>query len=326
MTLNNIFSTIEQDLLNLNNNLQSMVGARHPVLHAASEHLFAAGGKRIRPALVILIAKATLKDYKNNIYPSHERLAEITEIIHTASLVHDDVIDECITRRGVRTVHNVFSTKVAVLAGDFLFAQSSWYLANLNNLSVVKTISKVITDFAEGEVRQGLISFDSGITINEYIEKSFYKTASLIAASCKGSAMLSGISVIEQNRYYLYGKHIGLAFQIIDDILDIVGTSEQLGKPSGSDLKNGNLTAPILFALTESQELQSLIDREFEESTDVIKAINIIQHTQGIQKAKDLAAEHIQAAINIFNSSQDISDKEYDSLIQISEYILQRLN
>lgn len=322
MNTQNIFLAIENDLNKLNNNLKCMVGARHPVLNAASEHLFAAGGKRIRPVLVILVGQTTLNE--QTITASHQRLAEITEIIHTASLVHDDVIDECITRRGVLTVHNIFSTKVAVLAGDFLFAQSSWYLANLNNLNVVKTISKVITDFAEGEVRQGLTSFDIRMSIHEYTEKSFYKTASLIAASCKGSAMLSKTHKNDQDKYYVYGKHLGLAFQIIDDILDITGSPKQLGKPSGSDLKNGNLTAPILFTLQESIELQKLIDTEFENEKDIQIAINIIKNGNGIIKAKDLAEEHIQTAINILGSLKEEIHK-YSNLVTVSQYVLDRI-
>nr|YP_009313313.1 Prenyl transferase [Dichotomaria marginata]SCW21567.1 Prenyl transferase [Dichotomaria marginata] len=323
MDNSHIFSLLEDDLNNLNYNLKSMVGARHPILNAASEHLFSAGGKRLRPAIVILIAKATLN--KNNILSSHQRLAEITEIIHTASLVHDDVIDECITRRGVNTVHSIFSTKVAVLAGDFLFAQSSWYLANLNNLNVVTTISKVITDFAEGEVRQGLIHFDPTISIDEYIEKSFYKTASLIAASCKGSAMLSEINYHQENQCYLYGKHLGLAYQIIDDILDIISSSSNLGKPIGSDLKNGNLTAPIFFTLIESAELNNMINSEFENESDIKKAITIIKSSNGIKKAKDLAEEHIQTAIHIINYLCHINQDKYHGLVLMGQYILQRI-
>ena len=148
----NIFKFIENDLNILNNNLKRMVGAKHPILYAAAEHLFNAKGKRIRPAIVLLVSKAIAKNnMDNNILAEQKRLAEITEIIHTASLVHDDVLDDGETRRGINTVHSKFNTKIAVLAGDFLFAQSSWYLANLNNLAVVQTISKVITDFAEGE-------------------------------------------------------------------------------------------------------------------------------------------------------------------------------
>ena len=192
-----------------------------------------------------------------------------------------------------KSFHSLYNNKIAILAGDFLFAQSSWYLANLDNLSVVKTISKVITDFAEGEVRQGKIQFNCYISMNEYIEKSFYKTASLIAASCQGSAMLSNLDHSQQNRYYIYGKHIGLAFQIIDDILDITGSYKNLGKPTGSDLRNGNLTAPALFTLAERPDLQQLIENEFENDLDINKAITIICNGQGLKKAKDLAEEHI---------------------------------
>nr|YP_009314130.1 Prenyl transferase [Izziella formosana]SCW22384.1 Prenyl transferase [Izziella formosana] len=324
MKTQEIFTVVEDELKILNKNLKSMVGARHPILHAASEHLFSAGGKRIRPALVILVAQQTSRN--KEISPSHRRLAEITEIIHTASLVHDDVIDECMTRRGVTTVHSLYNNKIAILAGDFLFAQSSWYLANLDNLNVVKTISKVITDFAEGEVRQGMLQFSSHISMNEYIEKSFYKTASLIAASCQGSAMLSNLNHSTQNTYYIYGKHIGLAFQIIDDILDIIGSKQNLGKPTGSDLKNGNLTAPALFTLAEQLELQYLIENEFENDSDVEKAITIICDGQGIKKAKDLAEEHIQTAISSLPQNNfHNEDESLYALVMIGEYILQQI-
>nr|YP_009314335.1 Prenyl transferase [Liagora harveyana]SCW22589.1 Prenyl transferase [Liagora harveyana] len=326
MKTQEIFTVVEDELKILDKNLKSMVGARHPILNAASEHLFSAGGKRLRPALVILVAQQTLK--KSSIRPSQRRLAEITEIIHTASLVHDDVIDECITRRGVTTVHSLYNNKIAILAGDFLFAQSSWYLANLDNLNVVKTISKVITDFAEGEVRQGMIQFNSAISMSEYIEKSFYKTASLIAASCQGSAMLSDLDRAQQSQYYIYGKHIGLAFQIIDDILDITGSYKNLGKPTGSDLKNGNLTAPVLFGLIEDIDLQHLIENEFENNIDIEKAITIICNGQGLKKAKDLAEEHIQTAISSLPQQSfhnDNENKSFYALIMIGEYILQQI-
>nr|YP_009397249.1 prenyl transferase [Thuretia quercifolia]ARW66435.1 prenyl transferase [Thuretia quercifolia] len=317
-----LFLSINQEISQLNVNLQKMAQANHPILYAAAKHLFKTGGKRIRPSIIFIIAKVTTND--NIIRPEHKRLAEITEIIHTASLMHDDVIDDCDTRRGLNTVHNVFNTKIAILAGDFLFAQSSWYLANLNNLEVVKVISKVITDFAEGEVRQGLTNFDTFISIEDYIEKSFYKTATLIACSCKATAMLSKTPLNIQNDFYLYGKHLGLAFQIIDDILDITSKEDKLGKPSGSDLKNGNLTAPLIFALEEKPEILRFINQEFQNKDDIKKAINIIKKTKGIQKAKDLAEEHIQLAIHIIKSKFTCNDTYI--LLLISDYILKRFN
>jgi len=241
------FQLIEQELNLLEINLKKLVKSKHAILDVAAEHLFTAGGKRLRPAIVFLVAKATKKEKSIKFF--HRRLAEITEIIHTASLVHDDVVDECSVRRGVKTVHTSFNVPIAVLAGDFLFGQSSWYLANLNNLEVVKIISKVITDFAEGEIRQGISKFNLQLSIDEYIEKSFLKTASLIASSCKGSVILTENNYHIANNLYNYGKYLGLAFQIIDDILDLISNAEVIGKPIGSDLKNGNLTAPIFFSL-----------------------------------------------------------------------------
>nr|YP_009396008.1 prenyl transferase [Dasya naccarioides]ARW65194.1 prenyl transferase [Dasya naccarioides] len=320
ITSKNLFSPVNSEISQLNSNLEKMIGAKNRILYAASKHLFSKGGKRIRPSLIFFIAKITAPNYI--ILPEHKRLAEITEIIHTASLVHDDVIDDCDIRRGLESVHSTFNTKIAVLAGDFLFAQSSWYLANLNNLEVVKTISKVITDFAEGEIRQGLTSFDTTISIDDYMEKSFYKTATLIACSCKATAILSKCSKNTQNDFYAYGKHFGLAFQIIDDILDITSSKEQLGKPAGSDLKNGNLTAPVIFALEENPELYKIINQEFQQSADVKTTIKNIKKTKGIQKSKDMAEEHIQLAINIIEERFKCTHSQ--KLMLINDYIINR--
>ncbi len=317
-----MFSKIQQELNTLNKNLGTMTGPRHPVLYAAADHLFQAGGKRIRPSIILLIGKATSKN--GQLKNDHMRLAEIAEIIHTASLLHDDVIDDCNTRRGFGTVNSRFSNKIAILAGDFLFAQSSWYLANLNNLEVVKIISKVITDFAEGEVQQALNSFETSMSIDSYINKSFYKTASLIASSCKASAIISNNDINTQNQFYNYGKHLGLAFQITDDILDIIGTKKTIGKPAGSDFKNGNLTSPLLFALNESPELYRLIEREFSEPGDTEKALKIIHSTNGIEQAKDLATEHAQACIQYLK--QMPSNKYIEDLTFLSEHIINRIH
>nr|QUE29920.1 preA [Erythrocladia irregularis] len=316
------FSLIEKDIDLLNNNLKTMVGAKHPILYAAAEHLFKAGGKRIRPVIVLLVSKATVKNYV--ILNPQRRLAEITEIIHTASLVHDDVLDDCSTRRGIQTVHSTFDTKIAVLAGDFLFAQSSWYLANLGQLNVVKIISKVITDFAEGEVRQGSTHFDTSVSIDNYVEKSFYKTASLIAASCQGAAMLTQTSEEVYNSLYYYGKHLGLAFQIIDDVLDITSSSQVLGKPQGADLVNGNLTAPILFTLYEKPCLKEYIEREFGRKNDIQHCLSIIQNNKGLQKSKDLASEHIQTALSCLECLNE-DNKYVTELKKLAQYTLERL-
>nr|ARW64990.1 prenyl transferase [Polysiphonia sertularioides] len=316
-------TSIKEELIQLDHNLYKMIAADNQILYSAAQQLFNAGGKRIRPTIVLLIAKLTSLDDKINI--EQKRLAEITEIIHTASLLHDDIIDNCETRRGMDTVHSTFNNKIAVLAGDFLFAQSSWYLGNLNNLNVVKTISKIITDFAEGEIKQGIKSFDKEISTEEYIEKSFYKTASLIACSCKATILLGKNSYIENNDFYLYGKHLGLAFQIIDDILDVIGTEEEIGKPGGLDLKNGNFTAPLIFTLNKKRKLHKLISNEFQFKEDRNEAINFIKTTNSIQKAKDLAVEHVQLAINIIQK-QDLETNAKKTMLLVCCHIINRIN
>jgi all-trans-nonaprenyl-diphosphate synthase len=316
-----LFSPVEADLRLLTDNLKQLVGARHPILYAAAEHLFGAGGKRLRPAIVLLLSRATMAG--EEITAKHRRLAEITEMIHTASLVHDDVIDEAELRRGVPTVHSSFGNRIAVLAGDFLFAQSSWYLANLDNLAVVKLLSEVIMDLAEGEIQQGLNRFDTSLSIDAYLEKSYYKTASLIANSSKAAGILSGVSPEMAKNLYSYGRHIGLAFQIVDDILDFTASSEALGKPAGSDLKSGNLTAPVLYALEEKPYLEGLIEREFAQDGDLEQALALIADSRGIERSRELAAHHAQQAVE---KLADLPASEpLQALIELADYVLSRL-
>ena len=156
---------------------------------------------------------------------------------------------------GKRTVNTVFGTRVAVLVGDYLFAQSSNNLANLDNLEVIKLISKVIADFANGEVSQMGNLFNADTTLETYLDKSFYKTATLIAASCRSEAVFSGADEALKADMYAYGRHLGLAFQVVDDILDVTATSEQLGKTAGKDVAVNKATYPSLLGLEESRRI-----------------------------------------------------------------------
>ena len=316
-----LFSPVEADLALLTDNLKNLVGARHKILYAAAEHLFGAGGKRIRPAIVLLLARAVSPDQEPT--SRHRRLAEITEMIHTASLVHDDVVDESATRRGVPTVHSRFGNKVAILAGDFLFAQSSWYLANLDNLDVVKLLSRVIMDLAEGEIRQGLKQFDTTLSLDAYLDKSYYKTATLIANSSKAVGVLSDLPEDEAENLYQFGRHLGLAYQVVDDILDFTSSDEVLGKPAASDLRSGNLTAPALYAMQEVPYLKTLIEREFSQPEDVEQAIDLVHNSSGIQQAMDLANYHGQQALDCLSKLPPSASRQ--ALEDISEYVLRRI-
>ncbi|CAL0310710.1 unnamed protein product [Lupinus luteus] len=293
-----LFDVVADDLKTLNKNLQSIVGAENPVLMSAAEQIFSAGGKRMRPALVFLVSRATAELLGlNELTVKHRRLAEIIEMIHTASLIHDDVLDESDLRRGKETVHQLFGTRVAVLAGDFMFAQSSWYLANLENIEVIKLISQVIKDFASGEIKQASSLFDCDVQLDEYLVKSYYKTASLIAASTKGAAIFSGADNIIAEKMYEYGKNLGLSFQVVDDILDFTQSAEQLGKPAATDLSKGNLTAPVIFAMEKEPKLRDIIESEFSEPGSLDEAIELVKSCGGIERAQELAKEKADLAI-----------------------------
>lgn len=321
-SVTSLFGPVEADLRLLSDNLKSLVGARHPVLGAAAEHLFSTGGKRIRPAIVLLLSRATLGDQE--ITPRHRRLAEITEMIHTASLFHDDVVDQSDLRRGAPTVHHLFGNRIAIQAGDFLFAQASIYLAELDNLLVVKLLSQVIKDFAEGEIQQSFNRFDPSLSIESYLEKNYYKTASLIANSSKAAGVLSGASTQIIESLYAYGRCLGLAFQIVDDILDFTRTTDELGKPAGSDLRDGNLTAPVLFALEEKPYLEVLIEREFAEPGDIDQALALVEGSQGIARSRQLAEDYATKAVKFL---ADLPESEAQQvLMNLTDYTLKRLH
>jgi all-trans-nonaprenyl-diphosphate synthase len=281
------------DLVELRENLTALVGASNPRLIQVAKQIFGAGGKRLRPVIVFLVARATaVASDLGQLTPQHRRLAEVIEMIHTASLLHDDVVDNSDTRRGSATVHQTFGTGAAVLAGDYMFAQSSWYLACMENLTVIKLISRVIADFADGEVAQAGNLFDPTITMDDYLLKSFNKTATLIAASCKSAAVFSGVIPSMCDDMYNYGKHLGLAFQVVDDILDFTQDSETLGKPAGSDLASGNVTAPTLYTIRQYPELAAMISSKFEEQGSLDHAIALVKNGEGIAEAQKLAKHH----------------------------------
>jgi all-trans-nonaprenyl-diphosphate synthase len=326
-SMGSIMAPVEKDMAECRKNLVDVVGKRHPLLRAAADQIFSAGGKRLRPLIVLLVARATYRMHGlDDLTQRHRRLAEITEMIHTASLVHDDVLDECDTRRGKKTVNSIYGSRVAVLVGDFLFAQSSWFLANLDNLEVIKLISQVIADFADGEISQAASLFDASVTLEKYLEKSFYKTASLIAASCRGAAVFSECTEEEKTAMYEYGKHLGLAFQIVDDILDFTQSSEKLGKPQGQDLASGNLTAPVLFALqnpSTGPRLLTLIESRFKKEGSLQEALDLVSSGGGIDQARKLAREEADIALVQLNVLPESEAKE--SMIKMVDYVLERL-
>jgi hexaprenyl-diphosphate synthase len=213
-----------------------------------------------------------------SVLPSQRRLAEITELIHTASLLHDDVIDHSIARRGNSSANIAFGNKMAVLAGDFLLGRASVALARLRDPEVTELLATVIANLVEGEFMQlKNTALDeknpsfSEDTITYYLQKTYLKSASLISKSCRAAALLGRHSPEVVEAAYQYGKNLGLAFQLVDDMLDYTVSGVELGKPAGADLELGLATAPLLFAWKNNKELGTLVGRKFAEPGDVEK-------------------------------------------------------
>jgi len=257
---------------------------------------------------------------------AQRRLAEISEMIHTASLFHDDVIDGSETRRGKSAVHMVFGNKMAILAGDYLLARASISLARLRHVEVVECMSTIIEHLVRGEVMQMRGTTISEGTANErmkyYLKKNYYKTGSLMANSCKSAAILADCSPELITASYNYGKHVGMAFQLVDDVLDFEGDFETMGKPALADLRAGLSTAPVLFAAEEYPELESLMDRKFQEEGDLEKSRELVLRSQGIQRTKELAQVHAERAMDAVLSWEE---GEYrDALINLAYKVVQR--
>ena len=321
-----------------------LVGTDHPVLNSAARYFFTnedggkGKGKQVRPVMVMLLSRAILPmgsaevtHLVNHVLKSQRRLAEITEMIHTASLFHDDVIDNADTRRGKPAAHRAFGNKMAILAGDYLLARASICLARLRNVDVVECMSTVIEHLVRGEVLQIKDSRTGVADIEGYLRKNFYKTASLMAYSCKSAALLGAaggngehVSSEIVDAAYLYGKHIGVAFQLIDDALDFEGSAASLGKPALADLHAGLSTAPVFFAAeTHGDELIPAMVRKFKGDGDIDLALNCIQETSGVNRTKQLAAIYAELAIEAVVNALEPSPYR-DSLVHLACRVVDR--
>ncbi|KAJ2822937.1 coq1 putative hexaprenyl diphosphate synthase [Coemansia furcata] len=239
------------------------------------------------------------------ILPTQRRLAEITEMIHTSSLLHDDVIDHAETRRGLPAVQKTFGNKMAIFAGDFLLARASMALARLRDPEVIEIMASVLSDLVDGEFKQlkNLADDDAPMArpdegaFDYYLEKTYLKTGSLIAKSCRSSAILSNSTDDIVEATYIYGRNLGIAFQLIDDLLDFTVSAAELGKPAGADLELGLATAPVLYAWQEYPQLGPLVARKFAHDGDVAMAWDLVHASEGLQRTKQLASHYMERAI-----------------------------
>ncbi|KAL6721266.1 coq1 putative hexaprenyl diphosphate synthase [Lecanora helva] len=252
-----------------------------------------------------------------HILPSQRRLAEITELIHTASLLHDDVIDDSVARRSSPSTNIAFGNKMAVLAGDFLLGRASVALARLRNAEVIELLATVIANLVEGEFMQlkntaldELQPKWSEDTLSYYLQKTYLKSASLISKSCRAAALLGQNAPEVVEAAYSYGRNLGLAFQLVDDMLDYTTSAKELGKPAGADLELGLATAPLLFAWKDNQQLGVLVGRKFAAEGDVEMARDLVSRSDGLEQTRALAQEYANKASDAVSKFPDSEAKD----------------
>merc|ERR1719423_298073 len=259
-----------------------------------AKYYFDGGGKSVRPCIAMCVGHMA-NHHTGNMEEGRSRrqrmVAMVSEMIHTASLVHDDILDHAETRRGKESVNVRWDIRRSTMAGDYILGVGSRILSQVGNPDVVVILSQVLADLVQGEFMQLQSKQEEAERFEHYLSKSFNKTASLMAYSCRANAVIAGVdkSLVEQA--FQYGRNIGIAFQLVDDLLDFIVSADQLGKPAAADLKLGLATAPVLFAAEKYPVLNQLIGRRFSEAGDVEIAFKLVQESEGLQETKELVQE-----------------------------------
>jgi heptaprenyl diphosphate synthase len=315
-----VYNTYKSELDRVETVLLESVQSRNHKLGQAATQLLLAGGKRIRPLFALLCSK--LGDGSRQ---SVFELAAAVEMVHMATLVHDDVIDDASLRRGQPTVRAQFGNRPAMYTGDFLFAKSIQLLGRMQNATVHIEMSQAMVRVCEGEIEQIRDFYNWGQTLRNYLRRVERKTALLIAVSCSLGAQIANAPESTIGVLRRFGHATGMAFQIVDDVLDYVGDERVVGKPVGSDMLQGNVTLPALYAATLSthaSELQSLIRREMS-STDVARAVELIRSTDAIEQARKLARQYMEKGMSALERLPDTAVRS--ELAVVAEFVNQRV-
>lgn len=311
-----LFNQIYADLQRVEDELKGFVANDFPVLNESAVHLLAAGGKRLRPAFTLLSGK--FYNY------SLERLMPIAmalELIHMATLVHDDVVDASMTRRGRETVKAKWGNIVSIQTGDYLFAKSLMLIARINNPVIARILAEVSVEMCQGEIQQIKSTFDVRQNLKQYYYRIKRKTALLIAASCKLGGLASDAPKRQVWALGAYGHALGMAFQIVDDILDITAKPTELGKPVGGDIQQGIMTLPMIAALELSPErnrLEALLAKQNKNKEDVAEAVGLIKSSGAIEEAMRWVDIYVNKAKKHLQELPDVTTRK--ALEELAEF------
>ena len=284
-------------------------------------HVLATPGKRVRPALTLLASR--LWGQGGGDMPI--KMATAVELLHIATLVHDDTVDRADTRRGHQTASNLWGRNVAVLIGDFIFATSAMYVCDTNNVRLVRRFAETITELARGELNEIYTAWMPGVALSDYNQRIYDKTASLFCTAAESGAVLGGGDDKAVENVRNYGYSIGMAYQVYDDLLDYRATSEELGKPAGHDLGEGILTLPAILAAENgaADEILGLFNAPESARADMIPvAVEAIKNTGALEMTHEVANGYIETATR---SLENIPPSEsLDSLLKLAEFVQTR--
>lgn len=319
MELSAIYEPVNEDLDKVEDRLRSLSKVDFPHLSELLDYSLRSSGKRIRPALTLLAGK--FYDYNPDYLLT---MATAVEVLHTATLIHDDVIDNSPIRRGRPTVYKLWGEEKAVLLGDYLFAEAGALTASTQNLRAIKLFASTLRTISSGEINQAFYAFNLEQSRSQYFQRIAKKTASLFSMATESAAALSQAPEESIQILVEYGHNLGIAFQIVDDILDFVGTEEELGKPAGSDLAQGTLTLPAILLLDYYPE-ENPVERLFrsrDEADNIKRAIELVRNSSIVLECYQVASDYCAKACRNLKLLPD--DASRQSFLELADYIVSR--
>ena len=319
MELSKIYQPVQEDLAKVKDNLKSIIKVDFPWLSELLDYVVKGGGKGIRPALTLLAGKFYHYNL-NYLLP----MAASVELMHTATLVHDDAIDKSVARRGRPTIYKMWGEEPAVLLGDYLFAKAGEFVSDTQSPRVIKLFSKTLATISSGELNQFLGAFQLEQTRQHYFQRISSKTASLFSLATESGAILSEAPEKSVQALKEYGHNLGIAFQLVDDILDFVGTEEELGKPTGSDLAQGTLTLPAMLLLERYPEDNPVkkVFQNKDKQKNIELALELVRNSSIIEECYKVADDYCSRACQNLKQLPDNANRH--ALFELAEYVTQR--
>jgi heptaprenyl diphosphate synthase component 2 len=333
-TLSRLFATIEDDLEAVDHAFHQRASSGMELLNSAAVHALSSPGKRLRTALTLLSGK--LMHYRfDKLLP----LSLAFEMVHLATLVHDDIIDAAPTRRGISTVNAIYGDHVAILLGDYLFARTAGLIAEVEDFRIDRLFAEMVANVCEGTILELLTARQLDLSVERYLQRISYKTACLMSACCKGGATVGQGTEAQITLMEEYGRNLGIAFQIVDDVLDYTGTEETIGKPAGNDLRQGLVTLPLIYALQHAQNgraerVSALLhdaapatpggSAESVESTEdaIVEIVHWVRSSPAIGEALELARHYGARARALL--SEFPASPERSALEELVEFVVAR--